>query len=110
MTKGEECLYLHTNVFIISRASKGNRIRQEIRIGIIWVLTGRNVMLLNTECMWCFLEKDIVWRHAGQENGELKRGLSSAGENTGRENIALCTKAFTLRRGKGNLKYFNRSR
>lgn len=50
------------------------------------------------------------WRHAGQEKGELKRGLGSAGENTGRENIALCTKAFTLRRDKGNLKYSNRSR
>lgn len=60
MIKGEECLYLYTNVFIISRASKGNRISQENRISIIWMLTGRNVMLLNTECVWCFLEKDIV--------------------------------------------------
>lgn len=53
-------MYLYTNVFIISRASKGNRISQENRISIIGMLTGRNVMLLNTECVWCFLEKDIV--------------------------------------------------
>lgn len=60
MIKGEERLYLHINVFIISRASKGNRIRQENRISVIWMLTGRNVMLLNTERMWCFLAKDIA--------------------------------------------------
>lgn len=47
---------------------------------------------------------------AKQEKGELKRGSGSAGENTGRENIAFCMKAFTLRRGKGNLKYLNRPR
>ena len=60
MIKGEERLYLHTNIFIISRASKGNRIREQNRISIIWMLTGRNVMLLNIECVWCFLEKDIA--------------------------------------------------
>jgi len=59
MIKEEERLHLHTNVFIISRASKENRIRQENGISIIWMLTGRNVMLLNSECVWCFLEKDI---------------------------------------------------
>lgn len=78
MTKGEECLYLHTNVFIISRASKWNRIRQEIRISIIWMLTGKNVMLLNTECMWCFLEKDVVCWHTGDMLGKKRESWKEA--------------------------------
>lgn len=78
MTKGEECLYLQTNVFIISRASKGNRIRQEIRITIIWMLTGKNVMLLNTECMWCFLEKHIVCWHTGDMLGKKRESWKAA--------------------------------
>lgn len=102
---GKKNLYLHTNVCIISRASKGNRIRQENRISILCMLTGRNVILLNAKCVWYFLEKDIVpdtldpaW--AKQEKGELKRCLGSGGDNIGRENIAFCMTAFTWTRNR----------
>lgn len=44
MIKGEERLYLDTNVFTFGRARKGNRIRQGNRISIISMLTGRNVV------------------------------------------------------------------
>lgn len=38
------------------------------------MLTGRNVMLLNTECMWCFLEMDIACCHVGGRLGEARKG------------------------------------
>lgn len=110
MTKGgKNPLYLHINVCIISRASKGNKIRQENRISILRILTGRNMILLNTKCVWHFLEKDIAPDtldpdRAKQEKGELKRCLGSGGEKTGRENIAFCMKAFYLDEKQGKWK------
>lgn len=72
--KGRKTPVFSTNVFIISRGRKGNRIRQENRISIILILTERIVMLY-TPSTYVFSWKRIFfltrWRQGGQSK---KRG------------------------------------
>lgn len=75
--KGRRTPVFSTNVFIISRARKGNRIRQENRISIIPILTGRNVMLstLSTRVFsWKRIFLLTRWRQSEQskERGSWK--------------------------------------